>query len=69
VLLRYPEFKLGVILKTFPQQNKLSLEQHAFISPDGTRPMFRTARPATPEGVEEFKALMTEGFVKPKAGS
>ena len=43
----------------------LGYDGGAFFSPDGTKLLWRASRPTTEEEVEEYKALLKEGLVKP----
>ncbi|MCE1201349.1 MAG: hypothetical protein LWX09_04525 [Bacteroidia bacterium] len=45
--------------------NELGYDGGAFFSPDGSKIVFRASRPKTPEQIEEYKQLLSEGLVKP----
>jgi len=45
--------------------SELGYDGGAFFSPDGTQLIFRASRPQSPEAMEEYKQLLTEGLVKP----
>jgi Tol biopolymer transport system component len=45
--------------------NTLGYDGGAFFSPDGTKLLWRASRPGTNEEIEEYKALLKEGLVKP----
>jgi Tol biopolymer transport system component len=45
--------------------NTLGYDGGAFFSPDGTKLLWRASRPKTPDEIEEYKALLKEGLVKP----
>lgn len=44
---------------------ELGYDGGAFFSPDGTKLVFRASRPKTEEDINEYKALLAEGLVKP----
>jgi len=44
---------------------ELGYDGGAFFSPDGRKLIFRASRPETEEEIEEYKALLNEGLVKP----
>jgi TolB protein len=45
--------------------NILGYDGGAFFSPDGTKLVFRASRPVTPEDVNEYKDLLSQGLVMP----
>ena len=45
--------------------NELGYDGGAFFSPDGSKIIFRASRPKTKDEIEEYKALLKEGFVQP----
>ncbi|CAN5615351.1 hypothetical protein BH11BAC2_BH11BAC2_18630 [soil metagenome] len=45
--------------------NQLGYDGGAFFSPDSKKIIFRASRPKTPEEIEEYKMLLSEGLVMP----
>ena len=45
--------------------NQLGYDGGAFFSPDGSKIVFRSSRPKTPDEIREYKAFLDEGLVQP----